>query len=476
MTNSTVKGKSPRSPYLLVRMVGGGTEKHPLEAELGIGRAEDNALRLNDPKVSRHHARVVRDGESYALIDLGSANGTLVNGVRLTALHPLQDGELISIGDAELAYQEPALEEEAGTDNVLVPPSPVPTPPSLASTGRRGLVIAVFLVVAALVVVIAGVAIFNLMKDSPDFPGQDGQISPTPEVEAVSPTERPQSEAAKTPSSTGAPSTRVVSAVTPDVTDPEVEGLLLQAGALTLRSKLEEAAIIYEELARQAPDDAAPEVGWAWALILDDEPDQALVHARRAVGLDSTSADAATVLARAYLEEGDNTSALAWAKVAVQLDAENPEALAVLAEVYMSQARLEDAADAADLALVHDSQNANAHRIRGWLYQVADNDPGRAASELQSAAGLQPELWLRRHELGLLLLEAGEYPAAILAFQDALDMRPKAATYTAIGKAFYLLGQNDQAQSSLQQAISVGAHDVGELRSDGSDTCLPRAM
>ncbi len=352
MTNSTAQGESPRSPYLLVRMAGGGTQRLILEAELGIGRAEDNALRLNDPKVSRHHARVVREGEGYVLTDLGSANGTRVNGVRLAAPHALQDGELISIGDAELAYQEPAKEDEkTRADSVAVPSLPVSTPPPPASTGRRGWLIALIVFVAALMLILGGAAIYNLIDDSPDSSGPDSQNSPTPEAVAESPTELSQTVVAETPSATGVPNTAVVSAVTPGPTDSEVEGLLLQAQALTQRSKLEEAAAIYEELAHQAPDDAVPEVGWAWVLLLDDEPDQALVHARKAVGLDPTSGDAATVLARAYLELGDKTSGLSWARVAAELDPESPEVQAALAEAFMSLDRLQDADEAADLAL-----------------------------------------------------------------------------------------------------------------------------
>jgi len=73
------------------------------------------------------------------------------------------------------------------------------------------------------------------------------------------------------------------------------------------------------------------------------------------------------------------------------------------------------------------------------------------------AAGLQPELWLRRHELGTLLLRAEDYTTAIMAFQDALKIRPKAVTYTSIGEAYYRLGQYAPARASLEQAIAAGA-------------------
>jgi tetratricopeptide (TPR) repeat protein len=166
------------------------------------------------------------------------------------------------------------------------------------------------------------------------------------------------------------------------------------------------------------------------------------------------------VLARAYIGTGDKALALSTAQQAVELGPGSAEAHAALAEAYMVNGQIQDAVGEADLALVQDSQNANAHRIRGWLYHVADDDMGRAAGELQSAAGLEPELWLRRHELGELLLKAEDYSTAILAFQDALGIRPKAVTYTAIGEAYFRLGQYDQARASLQEALSRGAEDL----------------
>jgi hypothetical protein len=50
-----------------------------------VGRAGDNDLVLADPEVLRHHARLELDGQGWRAIDLGSTNGTWVNGVRLNA-------------------------------------------------------------------------------------------------------------------------------------------------------------------------------------------------------------------------------------------------------------------------------------------------------------------------------------------------------------------------------------------------------
>jgi TolB protein len=212
-------------------------------------------------------------------------------------------------------------------------------------------------------------------------------------------------------------------------------------------------------LSARAPEAAQPKTGWAWALILDDRGAEALPHAQRAAALDPADAEAAVVLARAYLEVGDSAEALRLAQTAVELQPANALALAILAEAQVANGLLDEAVDNADLALVQDINNAEAHRVRGWLYHLASNDLGRAASELQIAAGLQPELWLRRHDLGVLLLDAEDYVTAIMALQDALAIHPKGITYAAIGEAYYRLGQYDQARASLQQALSSKPED-----------------
>jgi len=73
-----------------------------------IGRSARNDLCVEDPFASRLHAEVRSRGDSYWLSDLGSANGTLHNGNRLTAPVQLQDRDLIRIGETEIEYSERA--------------------------------------------------------------------------------------------------------------------------------------------------------------------------------------------------------------------------------------------------------------------------------------------------------------------------------------------------------------------------------
>jgi hypothetical protein len=69
-----------------------------------IGRAAEAQVRLTDTSVSRRHAEVRRAGDGWTIVDLGSTNGTRVNGVPVTDRR-LQDGDSITVGDASLRFE-----------------------------------------------------------------------------------------------------------------------------------------------------------------------------------------------------------------------------------------------------------------------------------------------------------------------------------------------------------------------------------
>ncbi len=84
-----------------------GREFPLIKSPLSIGRAEENDLGLfGDAEVDLHHARLVRVGNDYVIVDVGSRNGVLVNNVRITEPTPLRSGDLVQIGNARLRFRE----------------------------------------------------------------------------------------------------------------------------------------------------------------------------------------------------------------------------------------------------------------------------------------------------------------------------------------------------------------------------------
>src|SRR5262245_61331967 len=68
---------------------------------ISLGRALDNTLRLRDPLISRHHARIERLGEEFFLVDGGSANGVQLNGQRVDRV-ALSEGDWILMGKTRI--------------------------------------------------------------------------------------------------------------------------------------------------------------------------------------------------------------------------------------------------------------------------------------------------------------------------------------------------------------------------------------
>lgn len=70
-----------------------------------IGRAPEARVRLQDSRVSRRHAAIEVAGGGHQLVDLGSANGTAVDGNPVVSAHQLVDGEAISVGGVPLVFR-----------------------------------------------------------------------------------------------------------------------------------------------------------------------------------------------------------------------------------------------------------------------------------------------------------------------------------------------------------------------------------
>ncbi|MBE9506539.1 MAG: FHA domain-containing protein, partial [Chloroflexi bacterium] len=93
---------------LQVNLPDGQTRDYALSPSgLSLGRSHDNDILLQDPKVSSHHARILLSGSNVQVLDLGSKNGTYVNGQRIPAQVPrtVKPGDVVQLGNATLSLQ-----------------------------------------------------------------------------------------------------------------------------------------------------------------------------------------------------------------------------------------------------------------------------------------------------------------------------------------------------------------------------------
>ncbi|MBM4380189.1 MAG: FHA domain-containing protein [Deltaproteobacteria bacterium] len=95
------------------------------EGSATLGRAEENDIVLSGDLVSRRHARFHVKGELLQVEDLGSRNGTRLNGRQLTGLADVALGDTVTVGDNTLAVRQPSREESVRTDQMVGGSGPV---------------------------------------------------------------------------------------------------------------------------------------------------------------------------------------------------------------------------------------------------------------------------------------------------------------------------------------------------------------
>jgi len=117
-------------PYTLMSTEGGQSFELRVGASLVVGRALTSDIPVFDPTISRRHAEVSFDDAGVSVRDLGSSNGTFVNGVKVTQIH-LNPGDVISFGKVSFRLTEraatptPAVGRGSGTRRGSTgPPSP----------------------------------------------------------------------------------------------------------------------------------------------------------------------------------------------------------------------------------------------------------------------------------------------------------------------------------------------------------------
>jgi pSer/pThr/pTyr-binding forkhead associated (FHA) protein/tetratricopeptide (TPR) repeat protein len=140
-------GKLP----LLVLVAGGALRSFPLSSdETIVGRSPDVPISLPEPLVSSRHLKILRRGDVHTVVDLGSENGTYVNGVRVKSKE-LAQGDQIQLGGLTLFFARDGIVPDPQAIKILQPthsaapapaaapvaPPPVPAPAARAPVPAR---------------------------------------------------------------------------------------------------------------------------------------------------------------------------------------------------------------------------------------------------------------------------------------------------------------------------------------------------
>lgn len=94
-----------------------------------LGRATECTIPIKDRYLSRRHAEIVFDSDAWIVRDLGSVNGTLLNGAKLNGSAPLRPGDRIGLGDSEVVFEAEessqsqliALDSDSHAKNMAIP-------------------------------------------------------------------------------------------------------------------------------------------------------------------------------------------------------------------------------------------------------------------------------------------------------------------------------------------------------------------
>jgi signal transduction histidine kinase len=113
----------PSSPSLFVIQGRDQGTKYEIEEGMtGLGRDSSNPVQLHDTEVSRRHAEIRRQGSVLTLSDLGSSNGTYVNGRRVSS-HELVSGDRVQIGSTLMLFTGPGESVADLSDKIDIVPT-----------------------------------------------------------------------------------------------------------------------------------------------------------------------------------------------------------------------------------------------------------------------------------------------------------------------------------------------------------------
>jgi hypothetical protein len=231
-SSNTVMGMT--SARLIIRSSGQPDQEVRLAGGASIGRASDNSIRVDVDGVSRYHAIIEQKADGFWLSDLGSRNGTTVDGVAVGAITRLEDGNLILLGGVTTLgfHADAAVQPGRGASTQKqTADDPGHVPEASQSAGGRSsgaTALKVGLAIAGVVVVVFIVARLVLPMTSGTSGGSRPPTPPaqgTPTGDAQRASGSPGGVANRAPVQQPDVATRPLDITQPEpaVTDPEAE-------------------------------------------------------------------------------------------------------------------------------------------------------------------------------------------------------------------------------------------------------------
>ena len=128
----------PQHPVTLHLAFAGalGQQRLPLVGDLMVGRGAESAVRFEARNVSRCHARLMVENGTVFVEDLGSRNGTLLNGQLVRGRRKLRDGDVLQVADEILRVEDRAAGDTDELDAAEPTPAPFRPPPLPRPPGR----------------------------------------------------------------------------------------------------------------------------------------------------------------------------------------------------------------------------------------------------------------------------------------------------------------------------------------------------
>ena len=99
--------------YDIIKMIYFKVHEHYyINNETTLGRGDSNDIVINDKFISKKHMRIIKEDGIYYIEDLGSANGTLLNGEPITEAIELKDKDLIDVGRIEFLFVNEEVDDD----------------------------------------------------------------------------------------------------------------------------------------------------------------------------------------------------------------------------------------------------------------------------------------------------------------------------------------------------------------------------